>query len=75
MIAAIRHDHQRTGLGQLLIDSILNDLQQQGTQTIRWLVHPDNQPSIRFSRTAYPETDETQPPEDHPYIAFTITLN
>jgi GNAT superfamily N-acetyltransferase len=44
MITVIRHDHQRTGLGQLLIDSILNDLQQQGTRTIRWRTPP--QPTL-----------------------------
>jgi hypothetical protein len=38
-------------------------------------VHPSNRPSIEFSRNAFPEANEAQPPEDHPHASFALALH
>lgn len=74
MVTAVRRDQQRTGLARLLIESTLVDLRAGGCESVEWLVHPSNRPSIEFSRNAFPEADETQPPEDRPYVSFAMAL-
>jgi hypothetical protein len=37
-------------------------------------VHPRNHASILFSREVFPEAAETSPPEDKPYVVFTLSL-
>jgi hypothetical protein len=49
-------------------------MQSHGARSVTWLVHPRNQASMLFSREGFPEADETSPPEDKPYVAFTLTL-
>lgn len=49
-------------------------LQSSGATTVTWLVHPGNAAAIAFSRTAFPQADETYPSQDRPYVAFTLTL-
>jgi RimJ/RimL family protein N-acetyltransferase len=74
MVTAIRADHYRQGLARILVESVVADLQSHGAQSVTWLVHPRNHASILFSRNVFPEADETSPPEDKPYVAFTLTL-
>jgi len=68
MVVAVRTDHQRTGVARVITESVLKQLQREGVRTVRWLVHPRNVASIAFSRRVFPEADETQPPEDRPYV-------
>jgi hypothetical protein len=49
-------------------------MQSDGTRTVRWLVHPSNLTSVAFSRSVFPKANETHPPEDRPYAAFSLTL-
>lgn len=74
MVTAIVADRQRSGLATLLVKSTIDDIRQQGGRTVTWLVYPSNAASVWFSRTAFPEADETSPPEDRPYLAYTLTL-
>lgn len=74
MDTAVRVDHQRTGVGKMLIESVLADLAERGARTVEWLVDPANTPSIWFSRTNFPEADESNPPEDRPYTLFVLAL-
>ncbi len=74
MMTAVRADHRRTGLAQVLVESTISGLQAEGCESIEWLVHPRNRQSIEFSRSLFPEADETQPPEDRPYISFALGL-
>jgi ribosomal protein S18 acetylase RimI-like enzyme len=74
MVAAVRADQRRSGLAKLLVESVLNEIQQTGTRTVHWLVHPANNPSIQFSRNTFPAADETHPPEDNPYVNFALRL-
>ena len=66
MVAAVRIDKQRSGLARRLLESILGEMQDEGIETVRWLVDPRNRRSISFNRRTFPEADETQPPEDTP---------
>ncbi len=74
MVTAVRGDQQRTGLARLLVESVLADLASNECESVQWLVHPSNRPSIEFSRNVFPEADETQPPEDDPYVSFALAL-
>ncbi len=74
MVTAVRPECQRTGLAWLIVESVLADLRSTGCETVEWLVHPSNRPSIDFSRKLFPEADETQPPDDHPYVSSTKAL-
>ena len=74
MVTAVRDDRRRQGLARLLVESIVADLQRQGAASVTWLVHPGNAASRTFSRSVFPDADETSPPEDKPYIAFTLHL-
>ena len=74
MVTAIRADRHRQGLARLLAESAVGDMQSSGARSATWLVHPGNHPWIFFSRNVFPEADETSPPEDRPYVAFTLTL-
>lgn len=74
MVTAVVVDRQRSGLATLLVNSTIDDIRGQGGRTVTWLVHPSNAASVWFSRTAFPEADETSPPEDRPYLAYTLTL-
>lgn len=75
MVTAIRHDRQRGGLARLLVESVALDLQRRGVASLSWLVHPANHASVAFSRSVFPDADETYPPEDRPYAAFTLWLD
>jgi GNAT superfamily N-acetyltransferase len=75
MVTAVRWDHQRQALAQTLIESIFAEQASMGVETFRWLVHPRNAPSLAFNAKTFPEADTTQPPEDAPYIVFTLTIN
>ena len=74
MVTAVRADQQRTGLAQRLVESVLADLRSQGVASVEWLVHPGNAASIAFSRAVFPEADETNPPDDAPYVSFALSL-
>ena len=75
MVTAIRDDRRRQGMARLLVESVIVDLQRRGMASVSWLVHPDNAASLGFSRSVFPDADETSPPEDKPYIAFTVHLD
>ncbi len=74
MVTAVRDDHRRRGLAGLLVESIVTDLQLRGAASATWLVRPDNAASLAFSRSVFPDADETSPPEDKPYLAFIVHL-
>jgi hypothetical protein len=74
MVVAVRADYWRSGTARMLTESVFVAMQTDGVRTVRWLVHPRNYPSIAFSRSAFPEADETYPPEDRPYAAFLLAL-
>ena len=74
IVVAVRADRQRSGIAQALVESLLVDLADRGVRTVEWLVHPANGPSIGFSRSLFPEADETSPPEDKPYLRFVVRL-
>lgn len=74
MVTAVRRDQRRSGVARVLIESTLAELRAQGCESVEWLVHPSNRASIEFSRNVFPEADETQPPEDRPYISFAMNL-
>lgn len=74
MVVAVRADHRRTGVGTVLFESTLAEMQRDGVRTVNWLVHPGNLASVAFTRTTFPEADETYPPEDKPYARFTLRL-
>jgi GNAT superfamily N-acetyltransferase len=72
--STVRADQRRRGIAKLLLESIVNELQQSGARSVDWLVHPANNPSIQFSRNTFPTADETCPPEDQPYVRFSVSL-
>jgi len=74
MVTAVRVDQQRSGLARLLVESVISEMRSQGCESVEWLVHPRNRPSIAFSRAVFPEADETQSPEDAPYVSFVLDL-
>jgi ribosomal protein S18 acetylase RimI-like enzyme len=74
MVVAVRADQRRRGVALFLVESVLADLRRRDVRTVRWLVHPRNAQSIAFSRSVFSEADETQPPEDKPYVSFVLGL-
>lgn len=74
MVVAVRDDHRRSGIGRVLMESVLAAIQADGVRSVRWLVHAGNVASIAFSRAAFPDADETYPPEDRPYMSFVLEL-
>ena len=74
MVVAVRHDHRRSGLARVLAESTFSEMQADGVRTVSWLVHPRNRASMSFSRTVFPEADETYPPEDKPYVSSLLRL-
>lgn len=74
MVVAVRADHRRSGVGTALLESVLAEMQREGVLTASWLVHPGNLASAAFSRTGFPEADESYPPDDRPYVRFTLRL-
>ena len=74
MVVAVRADHRRSGIGTVLLESVLAEMQREGVLTASWLVHPANLGSAAFSRTGFPDADETYSPEDRPYARFTLPL-
>lgn len=74
MVTAVRDDQRRSGLARHLVESALTDLAGHGVRSVEWLVHPSNLTSIGFSRSVFPEADETYPPEDKPYVSFALGL-
>lgn len=75
MVTAVWPGFERRGVARSLVTSVVADLQRSGAQSVTWLVHPRNHPSIVFSRQVFPEAEETYPPHDAPYVAFTLTLD
>ena len=74
MVTAVRLGAQRHGYGRLVVTSTIAAMQANGARTVTWLVDPRNSASIAFSRALFPDADETYPPEDKPYAAFTLRL-
>ena len=74
MVTAVRADHQQTNLGRTAVEAVLADLRNSGTETVEWLVASQNHASIAFSRSRFPEADESQPPEVDPYVRFLLRL-
>lgn len=74
MVTAVRADQQRSGLARHLVESTIADMRSLGCESVEWLVHPGNRPSIAFTRTVFPEADERQSPEDEPYVSFVLDL-
>lgn len=71
---AVRHDRQRTGLARLLVEAVIAEMQFDGVQSVSWLIHPANTASLAFSRSVFPDADESSPPEDDPYVRFVLGL-
>ena len=74
MVTAVRIDHQRSAIGQILVESPLVDLRNHGCETVEWLVAPGNHTSIAFSRSRFPEAEESQPADVAPYVHFFLRL-
>lgn len=74
MVPAVRADARRGGLARLLVTSVIADMQTAGARTVSWLVHPNNAASLAFSHNTSSEADEREPPEDKPYVRFTLYL-
>ena len=74
MVVAVRRDRRRTGLARLLAEAVIEEMQHDGVQSVSWLIHPANAPSLAFSRSVLPEADESSPPEDDPYVRFVVGL-
>lgn len=74
MVVAVRADRRRSGAARLVTESLFAMMKSEGTRSVRWLVHPSNLASVAFSRTVFPEADETYPPEDRPYASFVLTM-
>jgi len=74
MVVAVRADHRRGGIATALLESILAEMQLDGVRSASWLAHPANLGSVAFSRTSFPDADETYPPDDRPYARFSLRL-
>jgi len=74
MVVAVCADHRRSGVGAVLFESALAEMQREGVLTASWLVHPANLGSAAFSRTSFPDADELYPPDDRPDARFTLRL-
>jgi hypothetical protein len=72
MVVAVRFERQRSGLAELVMKSVFVALEASGTESVKWLAHPRNVQSIALSRSKFPQADETNPPEDEPYVAVTL---
>lgn len=75
MVVAIEAWRQRSGLATRMVTSVIEEIRRDGGRSVTWLVHPANTASVWFSRNIFPEADETSPPEDRPYLAYTLTLD
>ena len=65
MVVAVRADHRRTGVGTVLFESALAEMQRDAVRPVSWLVHPANLGSAAFSRTSFPgPTRRTLPRTD-----------
>lgn len=74
MVVAVRADYRRSGTARLVTESLFAMIQAESTRSVRWLVHPSNSAAVAFSREVFPEAEETYPPEDRPYAAFSLAL-
>ena len=74
MVLAVRADHRRSGVGTVLLESALAEMQRDNVRTASWLVHPANLASAMFSNATFPDADMTYPAEDRPYARFTLRL-
>ena len=74
MVVAVRVDHRRSGIGTVLLESALAEMERDGVLSASWLVHPANLASAAFIRRGFPDADETYPPDDRPYARFTLRL-
>jgi ribosomal protein S18 acetylase RimI-like enzyme len=74
LVVAIDAAHQRSGFARFLTESLFVDMASDGITSVSWLVAPDNHESLAFTRNVFPEAEETQAPEDRPYLRFTLRL-
>ena len=74
MVVAVRADYRRSGTARLVTESLFAMIQAESTRSVRGLVHPSNSAAVAFSREVFPEAEETYPPEDRPYAAFSLAL-
>ncbi len=74
MVVAVRASYRRTGVGSILLESMLVEMQDAGVVSASWLVHPANLASIAFCRTNFIQADETYSADDRPYVRFTLWL-
>jgi Acetyltransferase (GNAT) family len=74
MVTAVTQARQRRGLAMILARSVILSMRSNGAKSVTWLVHPRNQVSLQFCRAAFPEADESTPPEDKPYVTFTLVI-
>lgn len=74
MVVAVDAGRRRSGIARVLLESLFTDLALDGVTTVSWLVAPDNRESVAFSYNVFPEADETQGPDDRPYLRFTLSL-
>ena len=58
----------------MITEAVIAEMQADGVQSASWLIHPNNTPSIAFSRNVFPEADESSPPGDRPYLRFELGL-
>ena len=62
------------GYATAIIETVLDAFRNEGVRTVDWLVHPRNLTSIAFSSRTFPTADETNPPEEQPYVRFLLHL-
>jgi len=74
MVVAVDAGRQRSGIARVLLESVFTEMAMEGVTTVSWLVAPDNRESLAFSYNVFPEADETQGPDDRPYLRFTLSL-
>lgn len=74
MVVAVHSAHRRSGLARMVTEAVIAEMQASGVESVSWLVHPRNLASMRFSRSVFPDADESSPPEDDPYVSFVLGL-
>lgn len=74
MVVAVHAGHRRSGVARFLLESLFTEMAMEGVTTVSWLVAPDNPESLAFSYNVFSEADETQGPEDRPYLRFSLAL-
>lgn len=74
MVVAVRQDRQRSGLARAITEAVIAEMQSDGVRSVSWLIHPRNAASLSFSRSVFPDAEESSPPEDDPYVRFVLGL-